>query len=218
MAPPSGMSIDAILPNCAASTSEYAVASQNPPIIKPTTCATDNCVTADKPIGDRHISPTSSRKYASTSHHTLASAPSPTECAAASNGRKARAANSRPNTLFIGLLGFAPRRSSHGHNHAKNGDNTTTKNEPRNVSDPAVCGTSTTSRKHAIAMPTTSSATIARASPRLPRSLAFSAITMPIGVAAISHSDHGSVPLASLTSDGNMSFVINRSVKVSHEP
>jgi hypothetical protein len=57
-----------------------------------------------------------------------------------------------------------------------------------------------------------------RASPRRPASLALSAITIATGEAAIIHNDHGSVPLASLTIDGNMSLVISRSVKVSQDP
>jgi hypothetical protein len=111
-----------------------------------------------------------------------------------------------------------PRFSSHGHSHANNGDSTTMKNEPRKVSEPAVCGTSTTSRKQATAIAAASNRTRLRASPRAPRSLARSASTISTGLSAITYSDHGNVPLASLTSDGNMSLLISRSVKVSHEP
>src|SRR4030095_4572561 len=129
-----------------------------------------------------------------------------TACAADSNGRNASAANNRPIALFAGLLGFQPRRSSHGHSQAKKGDSTTTKNEPRNVSEPALCGASTTSRKHAIAIATAISATRDSANPRLPASLAFSADTIAIGVAALIHRDHGSVSLASLESEGRMAL------------
>ena len=59
---PSGISIAASLPNNAASVSENAVARNQVPIIRLTTRGTDNCVTADRPTGDRHISPISSTR------------------------------------------------------------------------------------------------------------------------------------------------------------
>src|SRR3546814_9066720 len=72
MGPPSGPPMDGAtadsLPSSAASTSEYAVPSHHAPIITPTTLRTDNSVTAASPIGDNSISPTSSPKYASTTH------------------------------------------------------------------------------------------------------------------------------------------------------
>src|SRR3546814_7637907 len=67
--------------------------------------------------------------------------------AAAIRGRNDSAANNSPIALFNGLDGLRPRFSSHGHSQANNGDSTTMKNEPRKVSEPAVCGTSTTSRR-----------------------------------------------------------------------
>ena len=67
-------------------------------------------------------------------------------------------------------------------------------------------------------MPATSSATSQPARPRSPRSLARSASTISGTLAPITYSDQGRVPLLSLTSDGNMSLVISRSVKVSQEP
>src|SRR5690606_25422763 len=101
---------------------------------------------------------------------------------------------------------------------ANSGDSSTMKNEPRKVSEPAVCGTRTTSRKQATTIAATSSQIMARASPRASRSLAFNATIISTGAAAIMNKDQGRVPLASLTSDGNMSLVISRSVKVTHDP
>src|SRR5690606_25118629 len=138
--------------------------------------------------------------------------------AAAISGRNDSAANNRPIALFIGLDGLRPRFSSQGQSHAKTGDRTTIKNEPRKVSEPAVCGTSTTARKQATALTAASASTRLRARPPAPRSLARRASTISTGLAAITYSDQGRVPLASLTSEGNMSLVSKRSVKVSHEP
>jgi len=59
---PSGTSIAASLPNSAASVSEKAVARNQVPIIRLITRGTANWVTADRPTGDRHISPLASRK------------------------------------------------------------------------------------------------------------------------------------------------------------
>src|SRR3546814_9477900 len=79
--------------------------------------------------------------------------------AAAISGRNESAANNSPIALFNGLDGLRPRFSSHGHSQANNGDSTTMKNDPRKVSEPAVCGTSTTSRKQATAIAAASSST-----------------------------------------------------------
>src|SRR3546814_4471868 len=138
MGPPSGPPMDGAtadsLPSSAASTSEYAVPSHHAPIITPTTLRTDNSVTAASPIGDNSISPTSSTKYASTNHQN---AVSPLPCgwrALHTRTRNARPATIRPSADFSGLLGFRPRRASHGHNHDSSGASSRMNSEPREVS------------------------------------------------------------------------------------
>src|SRR5690606_5393950 len=109
----------ASLPNNAASVSENAVARNQVPIIRLTTRGAASWVTADRPTGDKHISPISRIRYASTNHHTLAICPvRPTCCAANANGTNDNAANTRPNEDLIGLEGSSRRLSSHAHNAA----------------------------------------------------------------------------------------------------
>ena len=155
---------------CAASTSENAVASQKPPIIRPTTRAHRQLRHRRQP--DRRQAHLADLQQEVGEHqpphagHRMSGRPS---APPRSSGMKDKAANNRPIALFSGLLGFAPRLSSHGHSHAKIGASSTTKNAPRKVSEPAVCGTSTTSRKQATAIAThRRCATSARANPRCP--------------------------------------------------
>ncbi|MNV61433.1 hypothetical protein D3C71_1539400 [compost metagenome] len=129
---PSGTSIAASLPNSAASVSENAVARNQVPIIRLTTRGAASWVTADKPTGDRHISPISRIRYASTSHHTLAICPvAPTCWAASAKGTNDSAAKISPIEDLIGLDGSIRRRSSHAHSIANSGASTTRNRPPR---------------------------------------------------------------------------------------
>src|SRR5438094_8347110 len=87
------------------------------PIITPTMRGGDSLVTALRPTGYRHSSPSSEMPYATTSHHGLTRTPG-ARCAMAPAGTSTRndmPMNTTPSAIFAGTDGSCLPRGTHIH-------------------------------------------------------------------------------------------------------